>query len=113
VAYGEDVNILGGSVHTVKENAGSLVVVTKEIGLEVNADKTKYMVISRDRNAERGHSVMIDNSSIERVEEFKYLGTMLTDQNSIQEEIRERLLSFGAESVVFQVAFQTLKDQDI
>jgi hypothetical protein len=37
------------------------------------------------------HSVKIDNSSIERVEEFKYLGTTLTDQNSIQEEIKFRL----------------------
>ena len=46
------------------------------------------MVMSRDRNAGRGYSVKIDNSSIERVEEFKYLGTTLTDQNSIQEEMR-------------------------
>jgi len=61
---------LGGSVHTVKENAEDLVVATEEIGLEVNADKTKYMVMSRDRNAGRGHSVKIDNSYIERVEEF-------------------------------------------
>jgi len=37
-------------------------------------DKTKYMVMSRDGNAGRGHSVKIVNSSIERVEEFKYLG---------------------------------------
>jgi hypothetical protein len=42
VAYAADVNILGGSVQTVKENAEALVVATKEIGLEVNADKTKY-----------------------------------------------------------------------
>jgi hypothetical protein len=41
LAYADDVNIWGGSVHTVKENAEALVVVTKEIGLEVNADKTK------------------------------------------------------------------------
>ena len=68
-----------------------IVVATKEIGLEVNADKTKYMVMPRDRNAGRGHSVKIDNSSIERVEEFKYLGTTITDQNSIQEEIKSRL----------------------
>ena len=47
--------------------------------LEVNADKIKYMVMSRYRNAGRGHSVKIDNSSVERVEEFKYLGTTLTD----------------------------------
>ena len=39
--------ILGGSVHTIKENAESLVVASKEIGLEVNADKTKYMVMSQ------------------------------------------------------------------
>jgi hypothetical protein len=104
---------LGGSVHPVKENTEALLVATKEIGLEANADKTKYMVMSRDRNAGRCHSVKINNSSIERVKEFKYMGTMLTDQNSVQEEIRECLLSFGEESVVFQVAFQTLKDQDI
>ena len=50
-----------------------------------------YVIMSRDRNAGRGHSVNIDNSSIERVEEFKYLGMTLTDQNSIQEEIKSRL----------------------
>jgi len=71
LAYADDVNILGGSVHNVKENAEGLVVATKEIRLEVNADKTKYMIMSRERNAERGHSVNIDNSSIESVEEFK------------------------------------------
>jgi hypothetical protein len=91
LAYADDVNILGGSVHTVKENAKGLVVATKETGLEVNADKTKYIVTSRDRNAGRGHSVKIDNSSIEKVEELKYLGTTLTDQNSIQEEVKSRL----------------------
>jgi len=46
LAYADDVNILGGSIHTVKENAEALVVATKEIGLEVNADKTKYMIMS-------------------------------------------------------------------
>ena len=75
----------------MKENAEALLVATKEIGLEVNADKTKYMVMSLDWNAGRGHSVKIDNNSIERVKEFKYLGTTLTDQNSIQEEIKSRL----------------------
>ena len=49
------------------------------------------MVMSRDRNAGRGHSVKIDNTSIESVEEFRYLGTTITDQNSIQEEIKSTL----------------------
>jgi len=91
LAYADDVNILAGSVHTVEENAEGLVVATKEIGLEVNADKTKYIIMSRDQNAGRSHSMKSDNSSIGRGEEFKYLGTMLTNKNSIEEEIKSRL----------------------
>jgi len=54
-------------------------------------DYNTEKVMSRDRNVGRGHSVQIDSSSIERVEEFKYLGKTLTNQNSIQEEIMSRL----------------------
>ena len=46
---------------------------TKEIGLEVNADKTKYMVMSQEQTAGLSHTMKVDNSSIERAEEFKYL----------------------------------------
>jgi len=53
LAYVDDVNILGGSVHTVKKNAEALVAATKENGLEVNAHKTKYMTVFRDQNAGR------------------------------------------------------------
>ena len=63
----------------------------KEIGLEVNADKTKYMVMSREQTAGLSHTMKVDNSSIERLEEFKYLGTTLTNQNSIQKEIKSGL----------------------
>jgi hypothetical protein len=84
LVHADDVNILGGSVHVIKENAEAFVVANKEIGLEVNADKAKYMVIFRDQSAGRSHSMKIDNSSVESVEEFKYLGTTLTNQNSIQ-----------------------------
>ena len=83
LAYADDVNILGGSVHTVKENTEAFVLASKETGLEVNADKTKYMGMSRDQNAGRSHSVKTDNSSSEKVEQFKYLGTTLTNQNYI------------------------------
>jgi hypothetical protein len=58
--------------------------------------------------------VKIDNSSIERVEEFKYLGMTLTDQNFILEEIRSSLkLGNACYYFVFQVAIQKRKDQDI
>jgi hypothetical protein len=73
------------------------------------------MVVSRDRNAGRGQSVKTDSGPVERVEEFKYLGTTLIDRHSIQEEItkqievRECLLSFSAESFVFQFVSKKLK----
>jgi len=91
--YADDDNILGGSIHTVKENTETLIVASKENGLEVNADKAKYMVMSQDQNAGQSHSMKLDNSSFERVEEFKYLGTTSTNQNSIQEDIKSRLKS--------------------
>ena len=65
---------------------------SNEIGLEVNVDKTKYRVRSREQN----HIMEIDNRSFERVDEFEYLGTSLTNQNSIQEEIKSRLKSGNA-----------------
>ena len=58
--YAEDVNILGGSVYTIKKNAAAVVVASKEIGLEVNADKTKNMVMSREQNAGRIHRAQCD-----------------------------------------------------
>jgi len=54
------------------------------------------MVIPRDQNARRSHSIKIDNSFFERVEQFKYLGITLTDQNSTQEEITSRVKSGNA-----------------
>jgi hypothetical protein len=62
----------------------------------VNADKTKYMVMSRYQNTGRSHNIRIDKSSLEIVEEFKYLGTTLIIQNSNQEEIKTRLKSGNA-----------------
>jgi hypothetical protein len=94
--HANDANILGRSVHTIKKNTEALVIASKEIGLEVNADKTKYMVTSQDQNAGRSHDIKIDNSSSERVEEFRYLETTLTNQNSIQEENKCRLKSQNA-----------------
>ena len=75
LVYVDVVNILGGSEHTVKENAEALIVVSKEIGLEVNFDRNKYMVMSQEQNVGQRHSMKTDISSIERVEQSKYLGT--------------------------------------
>jgi hypothetical protein len=84
---------ISGSVHTMKKSAEALVVASEETGIEVNTNETKYKVMSRDQNTVRSHSIKTDNNSSERVEELKYLGTKLTSQNSIQEEIKSRLNS--------------------
>jgi hypothetical protein len=73
LVYADDVNIVGGSIHSIKKNAKDLVIASKVIGLEVNAEKTKYMIMSRNQNAAYNHNIKIDNKSFERVEEFKYL----------------------------------------
>jgi len=48
------------------------------------------MIMSQDQNAKQSHNIKIDNSLFETVKKFKYLGTTLTNQNSIQEDIKSR-----------------------
>jgi hypothetical protein len=67
-----------------------------EIGLEVNADKTKCMVMFRDTNTRRSHDTKFENISFEMVEQFVYLGTTLKSKNFTQEEIKSRLKSVNA-----------------
>jgi hypothetical protein len=88
VIYADDFHILGGSIRTIKENADDLVVASREIGLEVNADKTKCMVMSRNQNARRSHSIKNDNSSLEKVEQFRYVRTCSTNLSSFGEKFR-------------------------
>jgi len=100
----DDVNILGGSVHAIK-NTETLVDDNKETGLVVNADKTKYMVFSRDQNAGPNHNIKIDNNSFEMVKQDEHLGKpelnrilfRLKPQNafyhSVQNILSSRLLS--------------------
>ena len=96
LAYADEVNILAGSIHTLRENEETLAAATREIGLEISADKTKYLVMSRDQNVGRNKGVRNNYITFERMEEFKYLGTTLIHQNSILEEIKSRLRSGNA-----------------
>ena len=109
MGYADDINLLGGSIYTIKKYTETLVTASKEIGLEVNADKTKYMVMSRVQDAGRSNNINTNNRSFERMEVFKYLGIIFKSKlysggNEERFEVRECLPSFGAESCVFQFA---------
>jgi hypothetical protein len=77
LVYVDDVNILGGRVHTIKDNINALVVASMETELELNADKIKHMITSREENGGGSHNIKIGNRSFEMVEQLKYLGTTL------------------------------------
>jgi len=87
LVYNDNVNTLGGSIHATKKRKEALVA-SKEIGLRVNADKTKYMIMSCEENAGKNHNTETRNKSFERVEHFQCLGTTLTNQNCIHEKLR-------------------------
>ena len=70
LVYADDADTLGGSVLTMKKNTDALVVASKETGLEVNAERSKYMVMSRDQNSGQNHNIKLDNKSFERLEQF-------------------------------------------
>jgi hypothetical protein len=88
-----------------KRTAEASVVYTKEIELEVNADKTKCLVMLRVQNAGQSHNIKTDNCSFQRVGQFKYLGTTIMNQfYSGRNSVRECLPSFSAKSFVIQFA---------
>jgi hypothetical protein len=68
----------------------------KEVGLEVNAEKTKYVLLSRHQNAGQDRDIKISNRAFENMAQFKYLGTTVTNQILVQGEIKRRLNSGNA-----------------
>ncbi|KAJ4450606.1 hypothetical protein ANN_02032 [Periplaneta americana] len=83
--------MLGENPQTIRETTEMLLEASKEIGLEVNPEKTKYMVMSRDQNIVRNGNIKIGDLSFEEVENFKYLGATVTNINDTREEIKRRI----------------------
>jgi hypothetical protein len=84
--YADYVNLLGNNV----------IEASRDIGLEINAEKTKYIIMSCHPNSGQNQNIRIANELFENVTKFKYLGTMLTNQNDIHDELKGRLNSGNA-----------------
>jgi hypothetical protein len=91
-----DINLLGYSIITIKENKETLLGVSRDDGLEINVEKTEYMIMSRHQNSGQNQNIRIGNESIENVAKFKYLRMTLTNQNKIHDEIKSQLNSGNA-----------------
>jgi hypothetical protein len=91
LAYADADDIVGKNVDIIQKNT-PLLDASKEVGLEVNLDKTKYMLMSRNQKTGQKHSIKIANRSFEDVAKFKYLGTTLTDQNCMSAKIMSSLI---------------------
>jgi hypothetical protein len=91
LAYADDLHLLGDNIDTIKENTETLMYASKEVRLEINVEKTKYMLVSHHQNVGQNRDIRIENSTFENVSQFKYLGMTVTNQHLIQEEIKEEI----------------------
>jgi hypothetical protein len=85
LAYADDVNLLEDNIDTIKKNTETLTDASKEVGLEINIEKTKYRLLSRYQNVGRNQDIKIANRLFKNVSQFTYLGTTVINQNLIQE----------------------------
>jgi hypothetical protein len=90
------------NINIIKKNGETVLYASKEIGLEVNSEKTKYMFMSHHQTTGHSNYIRVANKSFEKVAKFKYLGATLMDQNCIYEEMRSRLNSGNACYRAFQ-----------
>jgi hypothetical protein len=75
------VNPLGDNVDTMKKNTSTLIDASKEVGLKVNTEKTKYMFVFRHQNIGQSHDIEMANGCFENETQFSYFGTTITNQN--------------------------------
>jgi hypothetical protein len=83
LVYANEVNVLGDNIDTMHKSAENLIGASKEVGLEVNAEKTKYMLLSCQPNAGQNCDIKKANGLFENVLHFKYLGMAVTSQHFI------------------------------
>jgi hypothetical protein len=94
--YADDIHFWGDCINTITGNTETLLEASRDVGLEINTEKTKCMIMSRHPKSGQNQNIRIANESFANVTKFKYLGTTLTNQNGIHDEIKSRLNSGNA-----------------
>jgi hypothetical protein len=77
LVYDDDINVLGDDISTINEKTETLLGTCRDVGLELNAEKLKYMIISHHHNSGQNQNVRIANESFENVAKFKYKTVIL------------------------------------
>jgi hypothetical protein len=80
-------------INVIKENTETLLQSSRGIGREINAERTKCMIMSRHPNSGQNQNIRTANESFEKVAKLKYLGTTLTNENDVHDKIKSRLNS--------------------
>jgi hypothetical protein len=86
----DDVNLPGRNIDTTKKNTGTVVDASKDASLEVKAEKTNYILLSRHQDAEQNPDIIIGDTSFENVSQLRYLGMTEINHNFIQAEIKRK-----------------------
>jgi hypothetical protein len=91
LVYADDVNLIEDNINIITENIETLLEARRDIGLEINTQTTKYIIMSHHSNSEQDQNIRIANELFEKVAKFKYLWMTITNQNEIHDEIKSRL----------------------
>ena len=89
-AYAVDVNLIGDNIRTIERNSDVLLNACKDIGSAVNSGKTKNLEVGGSPAMIANGHIAVGSNSYEKLKTFKYLGLLLTNKNSIYEEIECR-----------------------
>jgi hypothetical protein len=96
LVYADNLNLLGDNIDTMTENTGTVINAGKEVGLEAHAENTEEILLLLHQTAGQNQDIKIGNRSFENVAQFRYLGTIVTNENLLQEETKRRLNSGNA-----------------